>query len=122
MPFPTAAAAADPTDPASQIAWPGRKLSGASIVSADQERRAADGCRRREPSKYGGDADALNENDTSVPGVNRLTKWNLFTVSLGMAGSQVAWTVELGYVATSRADCRGCAEFSVHVAMAPRSS
>jgi len=26
-----------------------------------------------------------------------LSTWNLFTLSLGMAGSQVAWTVELGY-------------------------
>ncbi|GJJ07487.1 hypothetical protein Clacol_001689 [Clathrus columnatus] len=26
-----------------------------------------------------------------------LTTWNLFTLSLGMAGAQVAWTIELGY-------------------------
>lgn len=33
-----------------------------------------------------------------VYGKRHLTTWNLFTLSLGMAGAQVAWTIELGYV------------------------
>jgi solute carrier family 45, member 1/2/4 len=27
----------------------------------------------------------------------RLTTWNLITLSISMAGAQIAWTVELGY-------------------------
>ncbi|KIJ56704.1 hypothetical protein M422DRAFT_57368 [Sphaerobolus stellatus SS14] len=42
---------------------------------------------------------AINEsgNNRQTSRLNRLSTWNLFTLSLGMAGSQVAWTVELGY-------------------------
>jgi solute carrier family 45 protein 1/2/4 len=34
---------------------------------------------------------------TSDPVKQRLTTWNLITLSISMAGAQVAWTVELGY-------------------------
>lgn len=33
-----------------------------------------------------------------TPGKRHLTTWSLFTLSLGMAGAQVAWTIELGLV------------------------
>jgi solute carrier family 45 protein 1/2/4 len=33
----------------------------------------------------------------SEPGKQRLTTWNLITLSISMAGAQIAWTVELGY-------------------------
>jgi solute carrier family 45 protein 1/2/4 len=33
----------------------------------------------------------------AIHGKPRLTTWNLITLSVSMAGAQVAWTVELGY-------------------------
>jgi solute carrier family 45 protein 1/2/4 len=35
---------------------------------------------------------------TADIGKQRLSTWNLITLSISMAGAQIAWTVELGYV------------------------
>ncbi|KAF8591426.1 MFS general substrate transporter [Ramaria rubella] len=98
MSFPSAAVATDP-DPTSQVAWPaGRNLASgaASSLSASIERRDLPLLEsRREPWKY--DSGISHPHNTTIPGVASLTKWNLFTLSIAMAGAQVAWTVELGY-------------------------
>ncbi|EIW82085.1 MFS general substrate transporter [Coniophora puteana RWD-64-598 SS2] len=77
MTFPVNANA-DP-DPTTQIAWPAR------------QRRSS-----RSPSRQAllGDHDA---HDRASYCADRLTTWNLITLSISMAGAQIAWTVELGY-------------------------
>lgn len=88
-------------DPTSQIAWPsGRKASGVSRASPTDARSTYTSQLEvnvsRDPLKYSGSAPHPHR-EGKLPGLKPLTKWNLFTLSLGMAGAQVAWTVELGY-------------------------
>ncbi|KAJ6598926.1 hypothetical protein DFH09DRAFT_1129584 [Mycena vulgaris] len=75
---------AEQEDPTSQVPWPTRPL-----------KRPANGA-------------AVNENETPdnveevakrvvTPAKKRLTTWDLITLSISMAGAQIAWTVELGY-------------------------
>jgi len=42
-----------------------------------------------------GERDAHNRSKTP-PGKRQLTSWDLITLSISMAGAQIAWTVELG--------------------------
>jgi solute carrier family 45 protein 1/2/4 len=73
---------ADDPDPTTQIPWPARG-------QVDQP-----------PSVAGGSTSADGERDDSksskAPPLKRLTQWNLITLSIAMAGVQIAWTVELG--------------------------
>ncbi|KIK37654.1 hypothetical protein CY34DRAFT_92369 [Suillus luteus UH-Slu-Lm8-n1] len=71
---------ADP-DPTTQIAWPASHRSRTTSHS-QQETQSADGSDKQHASE---------------PGRTRLTTWNLITLSISMAGAQIAWTVELGY-------------------------
>ena len=69
-------------DPTTQIPWPAR------------------GQVDRPPSDAGGSTGADGETDDSKsskpPPGKRLTQWDLITLSISMAGAQIAWTVELG--------------------------
>jgi solute carrier family 45 protein 1/2/4 len=39
-----------------------------------------------------------NGKTKETPGKRRMSTWDLITLSISMAGAQIAWTVELGYV------------------------
>ena len=70
-------------DPTTQIPWPARG-------QVDQP-----------PSVAGGSASIDGERDgdpksSKTPPGKRLTQWDLITLSISMAGAQIAWTVELG--------------------------
>lgn len=70
-------------DPTTQIPWPARG-------QADQL-----------PSVAGGSAGAEGESNgdpksPKTPPGKRLSHWDLITLSISMAGAQIAWTVELG--------------------------
>lgn len=89
MTFPTHADA-DP-DPTTQIPWPSKKVhiqqdeseEGSTTVYDD-----ANGAAQEEPSN--------TQRGIGVPKKHRLSTWDLFTLSISMAGAQTAWTVELG--------------------------
>ncbi|KAF8517822.1 MFS general substrate transporter [Gautieria morchelliformis] len=99
-----ASSAVDP-DPTTQIAWPsGRKAAGASSASPTSDLHGSYASEshlevnpRVEPVKNTRRIPHPPQDDAKLQGLKPLTKWNLFTLSLGMAGAQVAWTVELGY-------------------------
>jgi solute carrier family 45 protein 1/2/4 len=74
-------------DPTSQIPWPAARPRQAASSEASTEVTVDE-----LPSD--------NKKD-SLDGKRRLTTWDLVTLSVSMAGAQVAWTVELGYVASS---------------------
>ncbi|KAJ7094638.1 hypothetical protein B0H15DRAFT_969737 [Mycena belliarum] len=77
---------ADPEDPTSQVAWPTRqkKVAGSLTETADDDAP---------------DAQHTVEEVAKVKtGKRRLTTWNLITLSISMAGAQIAWTVELGCI------------------------
>ncbi|KAI0732995.1 major facilitator superfamily domain-containing protein [Fomitopsis betulina] len=93
MPFPATSADADP-DPTTQIAWPSRNgmqrgdVQDHGAVAEDGEGSTASlsGKRTRTPEREGdGDSD------------RRMSTLDLMKLSVAMGGSQVAWTVELGY-------------------------
>jgi len=88
MTFPSNADA-DP-DPTTQMPWPGRRnASGSHILKAGGGvRPPARGPLKLDPIK------------TLVNPVRkrRLTTKDLIFLSISMAGAQIAWTVELGYV------------------------
>lgn len=86
---------ADP-DPTTQIAWPASHRSRTTSHSQEETQsveqesyQAIDG--------NGKQADGSDKQHASEPGRTRLTTWNLITLSISMAGAQIAWTVELGY-------------------------
>lgn len=79
-------------DPTSQIPWPAargvRQPGQTSESSTENSTLAA--------------ADGVNASPTksdTTPGRRRLSTWDLITLSISMAGAQIAWTVELGWVA-----------------------
>ncbi|PCH41129.1 MFS general substrate transporter [Wolfiporia cocos MD-104 SS10] len=88
MPFPTTADA-DP-DPTTQIAWPSR--SGKRI----REQTPQDALVNDEGEDSLG-AQGKRADPQEDPGVRRMSTRDLINLSVSMAGSQVAWTVELGY-------------------------
>lgn len=75
-------------DPTSQIPWPASRPRQAASSEASTEVTADE-----LPSD--------NKKADSLNGKRMLTTWDLVTLSISMAGAQVAWTVELGYVASS---------------------
>lgn len=84
---------ADP-DPTSQIAWPAarhrqRTTSGLHLEQASEPTETAVSYRS---------TDDAGKQSTVTPEHPRrlLSTWNLITLSISMAGSQIAWTVELG--------------------------
>lgn len=92
MTFPSTIAA-DP-DPTTQIPWPkGRTTRNSRSplhISNTQENDDTEGSRSTPQ-------DNKRLEETEDIGKRRLSTWNLFTLSVSMAGAQIAWTVELGY-------------------------
>ena len=91
MTFP-ANADADP-DPTTQIPWPARQKR-VRIDSVERSRtlpveNATSGDLRSSSNGKTKDADPLRK---------RMSTWDLIKLSISMAGAQIAWTVELGYV------------------------
>ena len=73
-------------DPTTQIPWP------AARGQVDQP---------SETSVVGESTGTAGERDgdsksPKTPSGKRLTNWDLITLSISMAGAQIAWTVELG--------------------------
>ncbi|KAF8138444.1 hypothetical protein EV363DRAFT_1393899 [Boletus edulis] len=84
---------ADP-DPTSQIAWP----------AARHRQRTTSNLQLAQDSELTSDTAVSSTFDSakrsSIPTEHPrhlLTTWNLITLSISMAGAQIAWTVELGY-------------------------
>ncbi|KAG1759805.1 major facilitator superfamily domain-containing protein [Suillus occidentalis] len=86
---------ADP-DPTTQIAWPASHRSRTTSHS-QQETQSVEQESYQVIDGNGKQADGSDKQHASEPGRTRLTTWNLITLSISMAGAQIAWTVELGY-------------------------
>lgn len=86
---------ADP-DPTTQIAWPASHRSRTTSYS-QQETQSVEQESHQAVDGNGKQTDRSGKQHTSEPGRTRLTTWNLITLSISMAGAQIAWTVELGY-------------------------
>ncbi|KAL0949413.1 hypothetical protein HGRIS_009474 [Hohenbuehelia grisea] len=79
-------------DPTTQIPWPAaRSRTGTHQDDADAQTAPAAVERTLSPEH------AKRVPSRSPIGKRRLTTWNLITLSISMAGAQIAWTVELGY-------------------------
>ncbi|RDB22586.1 General alpha-glucoside permease [Hypsizygus marmoreus] len=78
---------ADP-DPTTQIPWP----TARSGETAETESSAGTFVEETTPRTV-----AENSGQKVDPGRRRLSTWDLITLSISMAGAQIAWTVELGY-------------------------
>lgn len=96
MTFPAVTADSDP-DPTTQITWPTARPKRTSLP---HEELTADGRGNEDGT---GDTQVRegtvkNGESNGQQGTGRLSTWNLFTLSISMAGAQIAWTVELGYV------------------------
>lgn len=85
---------ADP-DPTTQIAWPASHRSRTTSHS-QQETQSVEQESYQAIDGNGKQADGSDKQHASEPGRTRLTTWNLITLSISMAGAQIAWTVELG--------------------------
>lgn len=85
---------ADP-DPTTQIAWPARHRQRTQS-SSQQETQFPDEAPSQTLNGNGKQPDSSGHQHTE-PGRTRLSTWNLITLSVSMAGAQIAWTVELGY-------------------------
>lgn len=90
MSFPTSDDA-DP-DPTTQIAWPGAR---GKRKQSKQHNRSTSAHESRERTQHGAD-----NNVTPAAGEDsskrRMSTWDLFNISISMAGAQIAWSVELG--------------------------
>jgi solute carrier family 45 protein 1/2/4 len=86
---------ADP-DPTTQIAWPARHKQRTASTSHHETQSPG------QQSYHGALEGNGKQNNSSVQessnesGRTRLSTWNLMTLSISMAGAQIAWTVELG--------------------------
>lgn len=81
---------ADP-DPTTQIAWPASHRSRTTSNSPEETESV------EQESYQTIDGNGKQKQHASEPGRTRLSTWNLITLSISMAGAQIAWTVELGY-------------------------
>lgn len=77
-------------DPTTQIPWPGARI------------RQVPGSEVGPGSGVGDDAEPRNTVEANgkvkeTPGRRKMSTWDLVTLSISMAGAQIAWTVELGY-------------------------
>ncbi|KAJ7682661.1 hypothetical protein DFH06DRAFT_972053 [Mycena polygramma] len=77
---------ADQEDPTTQVPWPTRTKASSSA--------------EREPQEVPDTENDVEEvaKKVQTPAKRRLTTWDLITLSISMAGAQIAWTVELGRV------------------------
>lgn len=90
MTFPTTADA-DP-DPTTQIPWPSR--NGKRLREQNAQDVAEEEVTRNGTSQANGKKNSPDKPDTAG---RRMSTLDLIYLSISMAGSQVAWTVELGY-------------------------
>jgi hypothetical protein len=83
----------DDPDPTTQMPWPAARTRHVETTDGNSNAQAEDGINRILVDEH-----AMKPVKV-VPGnlKPRLTTWNLITLSISMAGAQVAWTVELGY-------------------------
>lgn len=79
---------ADAEDPTTQVAWPSRP-SRNSDLPPDHASVSSTAIEQENV--------AQKANPKAVAAKNRLTTWQLITLTISMAGAQIAWTVELGY-------------------------
>lgn len=87
---------ADP-DPTSQIAWPGRQGGRGRRASKHlHDTRSGSGSRPSMSGANGGGVAKPPAAETAGE-KSRMSTLDLFNLSIAMGGSQVAWTVELGY-------------------------
>jgi solute carrier family 45 protein 1/2/4 len=97
MTFPSVPADADP-DPTTQITWPTARPRRGRRAPLDNLPRFEIG--QRDGGGTGdihtSGANGKNGKTGVEPGRRHLSTWNLVTLSISMAGAQVAWTVELG--------------------------
>lgn len=79
--------ASDP-DPTTQITWPSARKRGPDYddILEEEDGLIATNAREGQSSSSAKPAD----------GKQQLSTWNMITLSISMAGAQIAWTVELG--------------------------
>lgn len=102
--------APDP-DPTTQMTWltstssveglnhsDGPNPDGVGGHPVQQERYRDENRTRHDPKAFKADQTGRRGSDDANKdiGTTRLTSWQLFNLSVSMAGAQVAWTVELG--------------------------
>jgi solute carrier family 45, member 1/2/4 len=82
-------------DPTTQIPWPAARtrqpVTDNSSVAQETEERSRI---LVEDNVIVGEH--VHKSVNILPGKPHLTTWNLITLSVSMAGAQIAWTVELG--------------------------
>ena len=93
MTFPATSADADP-DPTTQIAWPSRNGKRRGPVP-EQVAAAEDG--QSPTASVGAKRTRTPDRERDGDGDRRMSTLDLMKLSVSMGGSQVAWTVELGY-------------------------
>jgi solute carrier family 45, member 1/2/4 len=76
-------------DPTTQIPWPSAR-SRHAVEGLDSANVAVDSGTPQNAPEPNGKTKATSTK-------RQLTTWDLFTLSVSMAGAQIAWTVELGY-------------------------
>lgn len=74
-------------DPTTQIPWPSARSRHNTEDFGSAEIVVDDGVTQTAPEANG----------RAKHSKRRLTTWDLITLSISMAGAQIAWTVELGY-------------------------
>lgn len=86
-------------DPTTQMAWPSsrRNASGSHILKPNRPGNGLGSRPERGPLKLDPTAASLMTL-VNAPSKRRLTTKDLIFLSISMAGAQIAWTVELGYV------------------------
>ncbi|KAF9247328.1 hypothetical protein BU15DRAFT_38749 [Melanogaster broomeanus] len=80
-------------DPTSQIAWPAARHRQRTASDLQLERDSEPSSDTAVSYETTGKQSPVSSEHTR----HRLSTWNLITLSISMAGAQVAWTVELGY-------------------------
>lgn len=78
-------------DPTSQIAWPAARHRQRTISDLQLEQSTQTAPSNRSTDDSGRRATVPPEHARHL-----LSTWNLVTLSISMAGAQIAWTVELG--------------------------
>ncbi|KAJ7283901.1 hypothetical protein C8J57DRAFT_1293895 [Mycena rebaudengoi] len=88
---------ADQEDPTTQIAWPSRskKVQSTEAVPWPTPPSGSPGSDHEAPDLQNNVEEVAKK--IAASGKRHLTTWDLITLSISMAGAQIAWTVELGY-------------------------
>ena len=83
---------ADP-EPTTQIPWPNRQSKQVRISGSRERSRTMP-----EPPTNNTLANGVGKDRAVDSSKRRMSTWDLVNLSISMAGAQIAWTVELGYV------------------------